>query len=284
MKEELKKLVDSGDITEEDARLPDLGELPPVEDSPSQQSEDEEDDRLQGNGRRGGDEYDEEEDDEEEEEETDDDSEDGDYKGRRRGRYTSDRGDRNNDKDASFQQKRGRPPMVLTPTEARIFSVLKELRKVRDKDGNPLVAPFERLPDKAIVPDYYQIITNPIALDNIKKKAKRKKYQTVDQALSDLDLMFENAKLYNEDGSQVYEAAVKLQQEARALAEQEKLKPDDDFRDEDGKLPLANIVYNGETWKVGKHSTVVVTALPVFLLGRIWLTRCNKQRRLGSYP
>ncbi|ETS06884.1 Bromodomain-containing protein [Trichoderma reesei RUT C-30] len=245
--EELKKLVDSGDITAEDARLPDLGELPPVEESPSQQSEDEDeqDERMKGTGN------DDDDDEEDEDEDSDEDSDDEDYKGRNGRRRTSDRASRANGKDAKFQQKRGRPPMVLTPTEARIFSVLKELRKIKDADGNPLAAPFDRLPDKAIVPDYYQIISNPIALDNIKKKAKRKKYQSVDQALSDLELMFENAKLYNEDGSPVYEAAVKLQQQARVLAEQEKLKPDDDFRDEDGKLPLSSIEYNGETWRVG---------------------------------
>ncbi|KAL7793135.1 hypothetical protein V8C37DRAFT_378557 [Trichoderma ceciliae] len=258
LREELKKIVERGDITADDARLPDLGELPPIEDSPSQQSEaedEQEDEKLKRTERRkgnqNGDDDDDEGGDEEEDDDTDEDSEDEEYKGRRTGRYTSDRGDRDIDKDESFQQKRGRPPMVLTPTEARIFSILKEIRKVRDKDGNPLVAPFERLPDKMIVPDYYQIIANPIALDNIKKKAKRKKYQTVDQAVSDLELMFDNAKLYNEDDSEVYEAAVKLQQQARVLAEQEKLKPDDDFRDEDGKLPLASIVYSGETWKVG---------------------------------
>lgn len=156
--------------------------------------------------------------------------------------------------------------MVLTPTEARIFSLLKELRKIKDADGNALAVPFERLPDKTVVPDYYQIIANPVALDNIKKKTKRKKYQTVDQALSDLELMFENAKAYNEDDSPVYEAAVKLQQQARVLAEQEKLKPDDDFRDEDGKLPLANIEYSGETWRVGKSTAPLMYSRSVLLL------------------
>lgn len=234
-----------------------MGELPPVEESPSQQSEDEDEE-----GRNNED--DDEDDEDDEEEETDEDSDDEDYKGRRGRRYTSDRGSRSNDKDARFQQKRGRPPMVLTPTEARIFSLLKELRKIKDADGNALAVPFERLPDKTIVPDYYQIIANPVALDNIKKKAKRKKYQTVDQALSDLELMFENAKTYNEDDSPVYEAAVKLQQQARVLAEQEKLKPDDDFRDEDGKLPLASIEYSGETWRVGKSTALLMSSCSFF--------------------
>ena len=136
--------------------------------------------------------------------------------------------------------------------EARISSIMKGLRKVRGKSGNLLILAFEKLPDKSTVPDYYQTITNPIALDNIKKKAKRKKYRNVDQAMLDIELMLENAKLYNEDDSEVYRAAVELQQQARILAEQEKAKPDDDFRDEDGKLPLAEIQYNGYTWRVGE--------------------------------
>lgn len=238
--------------------MPDLGELPPVESSPSLESEaeNEEGERPKRAERYMGNQEDEDDDEEEEDEDTDEDSDDEDYGGGRRRRFG--RGDRSTDKDSSFQQKSRRPPMVLTPTEARIFSILKDLRKVKDKDGNSLVAPFERLPDKIVVPDYYQIITNPIALDSIKTKAKRKKYQTVDQALSDLELMFENAKLYNEDDSEVFEAAVSLQQQARVLAEQEKLKPDDDFRDEDGRLPLASIDYSGEVWKVGKCRSFVM--------------------------
>lgn len=64
--------------------------------------------------------------------------------------------------------------------------------------------------------------------------------------------MFENAKLYNEDDSEVFQAALELQKQAHILADQEKARPDDDFRDEDGKLPLAEIHHNGETWRVGK--------------------------------
>ncbi|KAI6755938.1 hypothetical protein HG531_005044 [Fusarium graminearum] len=159
--------------------------------------------------------------------------------------------DQDKDYEDDSHKRRGRPPSVLTPNEARITSILKGLRKPRDAEGHLLVHPFERLPDKAAVPDYYTTIQNPIALDNIKKKVKRKKYQSVDQVLQDLNLMFENAKRYNEDDSEVYKAAVDLQREAHMLAEQEKAKPDDDFRDEDGKLPLAEIQYHGQSWKVG---------------------------------
>ncbi|POR35458.1 Chromatin structure-remodeling complex subunit RSC1 [Tolypocladium paradoxum] len=249
--DELKKLLDKGEISADDAKLPDLGELPPAEESPSRGSEagdaeDEEDEEEE--------EEEEEEDDDEEEEEESSDDDGGRRRRRRHNRRRpslSGRKDRDEDKDDDAHKKRGRPPMVLTPMEARISSILRGLRKFKDEDGSLLVLPFEKLPDKSTVPDYYQTISNPIALDNIKKKAKRKKYQNVDQVLADIELMFENAKLYNEDDSDVYQAAVELQRQARTLAEQEKAKPDDDFRDEDGKLPLAEIQYNGQTWRVG---------------------------------
>lgn len=244
--EELQKLVQTGEISSEDARLPDLGELPPAEESPPL---DPDGDELEEE-----DEEEEEEEDEDEDEEDEDDSDDdgGRRRARRRGRVSlSGRRDRDGDRDDDSHKRRGRPPMVLTPLEGRIASILKGLRKPKDRRGHLLILPFEKLPDKAVVPDYYQTVTRPIALDNIKKKAKRKKYQSVDHLLQDIELMFDNAKLYNEDDSQVYMAALELQKQARVLAEQEKLRPDDDFRDEDGKLPLADIQYNGQTWKVG---------------------------------
>ena len=47
------------------------------------------------------------------------------------------------------------------------------------------------------VPDYYQIVTNPIDLASIKNKVKQKKYTTRAQFLSDVNRIFENSVLYN---------------------------------------------------------------------------------------
>lgn len=269
--EELQKLVVKGEITQEEAKLPHLGELPPTEESPPRHSDEEDDEE---------DEEDEDEDDDDDDDEDDDsDNEGGRRRPRRRGRIaTFRRRDPEGDKDDDSHKRRGRPPMVLTPTEARIASILKGLRKLKDEKGHLLILPFERLPDKAHVPDYYQTITRPLALDNIKKKAKRKKYQHVDHMMQDIELMFENAKTYNEDDSKVYKAAVELQAQARELAEHEKAKPDDDFRDEDGKLPLADIEYNGQIWKVGKLLTLQ------WLENYIVSTNTAVLRRLGAYP
>ncbi|KAH7369930.1 hypothetical protein BKA65DRAFT_8698 [Rhexocercosporidium sp. MPI-PUGE-AT-0058] len=245
-KAELQKLVDDSTITAEDAELPDLGEIPEVEDSPPPLPEDEEQ------------ELDEDDDEDEEEEDDDDSDDDRPRRNRKKNRRSSatvkrdGKGEDGGKDDPESQKKRGRPPKVHTPMEARINSVLKGLRKFRHDGGGDLkILAFERLPDKSQMPEYYQEIKNPIAMDLIKKKAKRKKYHSVDQALKDLELMFENAKLYNLEDSQVYKDAVDLQKEARILAEQEKKKPDSDFVDDDGRLPVPEILHNNEIWKVG---------------------------------
>lgn len=235
-KEKLQELVNEGTITAEEAILPDLGELPPVEDSPPPGEDgDEEEDEAD---------LDEDEEEEEEEDDSDDD-------GRRRGRKRR-RTFRKDEDDEDYGKKRGRPPKVFTPTEARINAILKGLRKPRDDDGNLRILHFERLPDKQTHKEYYQAIQNPIALDQIKRNAKRKKYRNAQECLADLELMFENAKHYNEEDSAIYEDAVELQKEARRLVEQEEAKSDDAFRDEEGKLPLSELEHNGETWKVGR--------------------------------
>ncbi|KAI1412676.1 hypothetical protein F5Y13DRAFT_41368 [Hypoxylon sp. FL1857] len=232
-KEELQKLVAEGTIRPEDAVLPDLGEIPEAEDSPPPDLDEEEE---------------EEEDDEDEEEDDDSDDDGPRRRGRRGGRHS---GRKSDARDDDSHKKRGRPPKVFTPLEARIHALLKGLRKFKHPNGDLLIVPFERLPDKQTTPDYFAAIKNPIALDLIKRKAKRKKYQNVDQVLKDLDLMFENAKEYNEEDSQLYKDAVELQHQAHMLAELEKAKPDNDFEDEDGRRPLTEIEHNGEVWRVG---------------------------------
>ncbi|KAK0101512.1 hypothetical protein ONS95_006679 [Cadophora gregata] len=245
-KAELQKIVDDMTITAEVAELPDLGEIPEVEDSPPPLPEDEEQ------------ELDDEDDEDEDEEDDDDSDDDRPRRNRKKSRRSSatvkrdGKGEDGGRDDPEYQKKRGRPPKVHTPMEARINSVLKGLRKFKHSGSGDLkILPFERLPDKSQMPEYYQEIKNPIAMDLIKKKAKRKKYHSVDQALKDLELMFENAKIYNVEDSQVYKDAVDLQKEARILAEQEKQKPDSDFVDDDGRLPVPEILYNNELWKVG---------------------------------
>jgi len=83
---------------------------------------------------------------------------------------------------------------------------------------------------------------------------KRKKYTSVEQFMGDVEQMFENAKAYNEDDSEIYKDAVELQTEIRKLAQEELTRSDSDFVMEDGRIPLPNgIQHNGQLWKTGKR-------------------------------
>ncbi|KAK8254489.1 chromatin structure-remodeling complex protein-like protein rsc1 [Phyllosticta capitalensis] len=242
---EVKRLVEEKVIDEEEAKIPYLGEIPTYEDPTPEEVEDDED-----------------EEEEEDEEEVDDDDDDDDERPKRRragprsnASILKREGGRDDTKDKAAEEarkRRGRPPRVDTPMEARIKAIMKAIRKHKNDSGQLMVSHFERIPDKSVMPEYFMEIKNPMAMDVLKKKLKRKKYQSVDQFMKDVELMFENAKQYNEDESQIYKDACFLQKETRKAAEEEKAKPDTEYVMEDGRIPLPDgILLNGELWKVG---------------------------------
>lgn len=236
---QLKRLVDKQIVQDQDAELPYLGEIP------------EPDDPVEEAG------------DEEESEEDDSGDETDDSRGKRRGPGRPRKGSKPKVEAGSKEEadrvaeiearkKRGRPPRVDTPMEARIKNILKAIRRPKLVGGVLKIAHFDRLPDKEAIPEYYNEIKNPMAVDIIKKRIKRKKYQSVEQFMKDVDLMFENAKLYNEDDSEIHNIAVELHNEARRVADEEINKPDTEFVDEEGRIPLPNgVMHNGELYKIG---------------------------------
>lgn len=246
LENQLKKLVESKVILEEDAALPYLGEIPAADDLPVEEDEDEEED-------------------EEEDEDDEADEELGDEPPKKRGRGRPRKSsivvkrdkepaaakEEKND-DPETRKKRGRPPKVLTPTEGRIQTVLKGLRKPKNSDFQPLISHFERLPDKAAMPEYFQEVRNPIAYDGLKRKYKRKKYQSLEQFMKDVDLMCDNAQQYNQDDSQIYKDAAALRSEAHRLAEEVRARPDTEYAGDEGRIPMPEgILHNGELYKVG---------------------------------
>lgn len=204
METEFQQLAEDGVIPKDDAILPDLGEIPPASPRPVEEDEDEED----------------EDDEDEEDEEGDESDEEGAKRKRRRGPRSSaaitkrdgtSKDDSQKGGDSDPRKRRGRPPRVDTPMEARIKAVLKGIRKHKNDLGHIMIHQFEKLPDKTAMPEYYQEIKEPIAIEIIKRKQKRKKYQSVDHFMRDINTMFNNAKSYNQDESQIYKDAVLLQ-------------------------------------------------------------------------
>ncbi|OQV22753.1 Protein polybromo-1 [Hypsibius exemplaris] len=71
---------------------------------------------------------------------------------------------------------------------------------------------FLEKPAKKEYPDYYDVITQPVDLKTLVKNVLGDKYLSEEALLVDLDLLCSNAKLYNEEGSDIFEAAVKLEE------------------------------------------------------------------------
>ena len=165
MAAELQKLVDEKIINSEDAAFPDLGEIPPVEPLPVEEEED-----------------DDEEDDDDDEDEDDSDEGDAGDTGDRRKRKRGPRSNAASSKreaaskdegghkanEFGTKKKRGRPPKDDTPMEARIKSVLKGIRKPKNDLGQIMIHHFEKLPDKATMPEYFVEVKDPIAIEGIK--------------------------------------------------------------------------------------------------------------------
>jgi len=73
-----------------------------------------------------------------------------------------------------------------------------------DEHGRKRCELFRDLPDRRDYPDYYQLITHPIALSTLRKRGTTNHYKSVQQYRDDWRLMFNNARTYNQEGSWVY--------------------------------------------------------------------------------
>lgn len=131
-----------------------------------------------------------------------------------------------------FQQKRrkkaiGGSKNGNNPGKDRMKEAFAEVHKAvlacEDQTGRKRCLLFRELPDKRVksfasrcalnrsysqntkdYPDYYQLISQPIALSHIKKRANSGAYKTVQAFRDDFRLMFNNARTYNQEGSWVY--------------------------------------------------------------------------------
>lgn len=94
-----------------------------------------------------------------------------------------------------------------------LSAVILALQKIKRDDGSQLAAIFLDKPPKAIYPDYYQIIQQPIALKQIQQKLKKMEYAYFEDIEQDFALMSHNARTFNLDTSPVYSDCELLRRE-----------------------------------------------------------------------
>ncbi|XP_054286185.1 protein polybromo-1-like isoform X2 [Macrosteles quadrilineatus] len=97
------------------------------------------------------------------------------------------------------------------PLKRRLYSLCKCLIDYTCEDGRQPMLMFMEKPSKKLYPDYYKVIDHPIDMLTIESNIKAEKYQCEEEILSDFKLMFDNCKRYNEEGSMIYDDAIKLQ-------------------------------------------------------------------------
>jgi len=166
--DEFARLVKEGMLTEEEAKWPYLGEIPTQDEAPAADEVEEEE---------------EEDEDDEDDEDVDADADDSDEDSGKRRKKKSSRSttaiskregasraakEKDKDDDPESRKKRGRPPRVDTPMEARIKAIMKGMRKPKNNQNQLKISHFERLPDKAVMPEYFNEIKNPIDMFIIK--------------------------------------------------------------------------------------------------------------------
>ncbi|KAJ7039111.1 hypothetical protein C8F04DRAFT_1179081 [Mycena alexandri] len=126
----------------------------------------------------------------------------------------------NEDDDEDRQPKRRKAPPKsngndVPPAVREKMKVFAECYRAvvacEDTDGRKRCELFRELPDRHDYPDYFQLITQPIALSRLRKRGQGNYYKDMQQYRNDWTLMFNNARTYNQEGSWVYIDAVEME-------------------------------------------------------------------------
>lgn len=108
--------------------------------------------------------------------------------------------------------ERGDDAKRATQLKPWLLKKLQEATHLYDSDGRRLADVFEKLPDRNMWPDYYQIIANPQSFSTVKYRVTHRYYATAASFIDDVNLIFANALYYNEESSGIAQDALRLRQ------------------------------------------------------------------------
>ncbi|CAF4614333.1 unnamed protein product, partial [Rotaria sp. Silwood1] len=102
------------------------------------------------------------------------------------------------------------------PISSKLYKQMQTLLdfviKYRDNDDNRILSkPFMRLPTPKELPEYYDMIKNPVDFNKIKKKLSEYRYRNIDELEADVMLLCKNAQEFNMENSNIYEDSIILQ-------------------------------------------------------------------------
>ncbi|EPY49397.1 RSC complex subunit Rsc4 [Schizosaccharomyces cryophilus OY26] len=144
-------------------------------------------------------------------------------------------------------------------SQTKFNEALQFLVDLKDQEGNPFDDVFDELPSKKYFPDYYQVITDPIAYKTMRNKARHNQYSSMGEFYDDLRLMVNNAKTYNLPGSFVYECALLVEKAVNDLEAKHFAQPG---ASTDTKVPISTEEQtSGKDYEVHSVITNVLDAL-----------------------
>ena len=132
-------------------------------------------------------------------------------------------------KEAAKGHRKGGGPVATTSSAAteseisdwtyrKIIAISKQVVALKDPATKRRLSDlFLEKPSPEQFPDYYEIIEQPIAINDILRKCRNKLYKTMQEYRDDWKLMFANARQFNGEGSWVDEDAKTLGKELERI-------------------------------------------------------------------
>lgn len=106
------------------------------------------------------------------------------------------------------------PPTWRAGPKTKYDFIIDRVKKQEDGMGRNLAHMFQQLPSKVELPDYYRLIKRPMDIDKIEARVKKipeeNGYKNIEEFMEEILLCFENATIYNEPGSTIYQDALIL--------------------------------------------------------------------------
>lgn len=153
---------------------------------------------------------------------------------RKGGRADSDDEESSVTASSSSKRKKG---TTDPKTKRQMRKVLAYVIKYADSDGRVLSDPFMKLPSRQELPDYYEIIKKPVDIKKILTRIEEAKYVDFTDLERDFFQLCQNAQIYNEEASLIYEDSIVLQSvfsnSRQKVVEEESDGGDDDDESDD---------------------------------------------------
>merc|ERR1711981_1249072 len=144
----------------------------------------------------------------------------------------------------------------------KMKKLLEVVMQYEDRDGRILSEPFYKLPSRKELPDYYEVLREPVDIAKIQQRIDDEKYEDMDALERDFMILCKNTQHYNEDGSLIFEDSIVLQSvftNARERLEQEPDEPEEDesnpagdMDDDDSRMSTGSAKKKRESSKSSK--------------------------------